>query len=134
MLRGIFVFLLVAVLLGCQSGAPANSNTATNVNTTQVPPEFSGSPIEPGPESTPGIPPFKAVNALPKGATPTPGIPDPKLANKMIKPGATPTPGIPDPETIRRQMRGLPNSNVNARPEGDNMMRPMKKGVKTPQP
>jgi hypothetical protein len=74
------------------------------------------------------------VNVLPKGATPTPGIPDPKLANRMIKPGPTPTPGIPDPETLRRQMRGLQNTNVNAASPGDNVMRPMKKGVKTPQP
>ena len=132
MYRSIFLFVLITLLIGCQSSTNSNVNTAnSNAN---LPPEFSTSPIPPSSNTTPGIPPAnQAVNAMPRGTTPTPGIP---AANKTLKPGTTPTPGIPDQETIRRQMQGLERPNVNAnsaRTPGDNMMRPMKKKTPTPQ-
>jgi hypothetical protein len=94
---------------GVNKNASVSSNTASN-----IPPEFSTSPITPGANQTPGIPDPKNVNInVKQGTTPTPGIPDPKTIGKTPVPkGATPTPGIPDEKTLREQMQKL-SSNVN---------------------
>ena len=140
------IFLLAILLIAASfilaCGSPqtnTNTNTKANiaVNNSNIPPEFSTTPIPPSPNSTVGIPANVAGNVAP-GATPTPGIPDPKLVNKKVKPGATPTPGIPDPETIRRQMQGLetPNQNANpnlAPPGGGMMMKKKPLPVNKPQ-
>ncbi|MGB7068888.1 MAG: hypothetical protein WBD22_05295 [Pyrinomonadaceae bacterium] len=115
-----FLFMAVSSmsLLGLACGSTetttnsngVNSNGVVSADSSNIPPEFSTSPITPGGEPTPGIPPANATQ-LPKGATPTPGIPDPKTLGKPMKPGLTPTPGIPDPETLKRQMN-QPASNT----------------------
>jgi hypothetical protein len=130
------VLAITSFILACASAPQANSNVNANIvvvsGNSNIPPEFSTTPIQPSPNSTVGIP-ANAVNNVPKGPTPTPGIPDPKLANRKAKPGAAPTPGIPDQETIRRQMQGLESpttsANPNLAPPGGGMM--MKK---RPQP
>jgi hypothetical protein len=106
---------------GAETGE--NQNTAGNaiqkLDPKDLPPEFSGEPIKPSAETTPGIPAPGEANKVPKGATPTPGIPDPATLGKPAKPGLTPTPGIPSPEEIKKMMeaqRGKANTNGNARP------------------
>lgn len=110
--------VLKAILNFACTGASApgiNTNTASSSNTTSnIPPEFSTSPVAPSGNQTPGIPDPKYVNInVNQGTTPTPGIPDPKTIGKTPVPkGATPTPGIPDEKTLREQMQKL-SSNVN---------------------
>lgn len=104
----IVILSLAAFASACTSAsAPGNSATGPNSNTaSNIPPEFSGTPIAPDGKTTPGIPPVNQANLsnAPRGATPTPGIPDPATIGKTPVPkGATPTPGIPDPETLKRQ-------------------------------
>ncbi len=113
MIRNIFyiaILLTVGFIAACTSAtAPGNSNqTSPNSNTmSNIPPEFSGTPIAPDGKETPGIPPANQANMsnMPRGATPTPGIPDANTIGKTPVPkGATPTPGIPDEKTLKEQM------------------------------
>ncbi len=111
-----FVFLIALNTACSTANAPsANSNSVSNINPANIPPEFSTVPVTPNGNSTPGIPDPKIanVNNMPKGTTPTPGIPDPKSIGRTPVPkGATPTPGIPDPKTLKEQMNRTIN-NVN---------------------
>jgi hypothetical protein len=142
MLRIVSLVALLVItifIFACGSAPVSNSNVTVNIasnnaNIANIPPEFSTSPVPPSANITPGIP-ANGVNTVPKGATPTPGIPDPKLANLKLKPGATPTPGIPDQETLRRQMQGLEQPNVNglAPPGGGMMMKKKPQPVNKPQ-
>jgi hypothetical protein len=109
MLRDAFyivIILTVVAIAACTSAtAPGNSGPNSNVPA-NVPPEFSGTPIAPDGNETPGIPPANQANMtnMPRGATPTPGIPDPSTIGKTPVPkGATPTPGIPPPEVLKKQ-------------------------------
>ena len=111
-----FVFLVALNTACATANAPsANSNSVSNTNPANIPPEFSTVPVTPSGNSTPGIPDPKTanVNIMNKGATPTPGIPDPKTIGRTPVPkGATPTPGIPDPKTLKEQMnRTIQNVN-----------------------
>jgi hypothetical protein len=126
-MRGLLIFMkkvlfitiisLVALNVACSTAtAPGgNSNSVSNTNPANIPPEFSTVPVTPSGNSTPGIPDPKIanVNNMPKGTTPTPGIPDPKtLGRTPVPKGATPTPGIPDPKTLKEQMnRTIQNVN-----------------------
>ncbi len=76
----------------CQSAETTNSNTAVVVNSanaksqTNVPPEFSGSPITVN-ANAPGFPAAIAnsFNAnVPRGTTPTPGIPSQEVLRKQM--------------------------------------------------
>ncbi len=76
----------------CQSAEKTNGNTAIVVNSanaksqTNVPPEFSGSPLTVN-ANAPGFPAASA-NSF----------------NANVRKGATPTPGIPSQEVLRKQM------------------------------
>jgi hypothetical protein len=117
----IITFIFLVALAGACSSASApggNTNSASNSNQANIPPEFQNKPITPSGNSTPGIPDPNNINTnMPKGTTPTPGIPDPKNVGKTPVPkGATPTPGIPSEEEIRRQMnRTINNANVSSK-------------------
>lgn len=136
-IRPLIAISALGFAISCQTAtAPSNSNSAANgssqnntaANNANIPPEFSGKPIEMnGATPTPGIPDPKLMNAnsIPKGATPTPGIPDPKMLGKPLPKGATPTPGIPDPETIKKQMNTPVDANaVNASPKSSTANKP----------
>ncbi len=121
------LFLITTASFGCGGGpannAAANTNSNTNpavvVNSANMPPGFSTSPLPPSTNTTPGIPANAVV--LPKGGTPTPGIPSEADLKKPLKPGATPTPGIPSPAEIRRQLNKRVNmSEVNLPPANAN--------------
>jgi hypothetical protein len=112
---------LITINLACQSAETPNANSGNKANVqTNIPPEFSTSPVPPSGNSTPGIPDPKNinVNAVPKGTTPTPGIPDPSKIGKTPMPkGTPPIPGIPDEETLKRQAnRVIRNANISNKP------------------
>lgn len=111
----------MAALTACGGSESENQNAASNsvkkLDPADLPPEFSGEPIKPSAETTPGIPAPGEANKVPVGATPTPGIPDPATLGKPVKPGLTPTPGIPSAEEIKKMMeaqRGRANTNGNS--------------------
>lgn len=118
----------ISFTLACGStDNDANANKIgtgnVSVNSNNLPPGFSASPIPPSSNSTPGIPDPANANNVPKGATPTPGIPDPANIKKPLKPGATPTPGIPSPEELRKQLqRNANGSEVNRPATGSDTM------------
>jgi len=132
----IAILSLAAFATACTSAtAPGNSQTGPNSNTaSNVPPEFSGTPIAPDGKTTPGIPPVNQANLsnAPRGATPTPGIPDPATVGKTPVPkGATPTPGIPDEKTLKEQMnRVIKDPNAVNKVQSD-IRKAVNKGVKT---
>ena len=104
---------LISMSLACSTTTAPNENVGAVTNT-NMPPEFSASPV-PMSSLPPGIPdPNSNVNALPKGTTPTPGIPDSKNLGKPLQKGPTPIPGIPD-SVIKNNP--LNNSNGNSKIE-----------------
>lgn len=135
----VFFIFIVALITACPSANTPNGNSASSPNVngqTNIPPEFSSTPVTPSGNSTPGIPdPNSAnLNNLNKGITPTPGIPDPKTIGKTPMPkGATPTPGIPSQEEIKRQMNRVYNANVvNQIPKDEKELeKTINEGVKT---
>lgn len=89
------VSIVFAINIACSTTDKSNVNVNA-VSNTNIPPEFSSSPV---PMSTmpPGIPdPNSNTGSVQRGATPIPGIPDEKDINKPFKKGPTPIPGIPD--------------------------------------
>ncbi len=118
MLRNVLFILVcfsVAANLACSSANPPTSNAnvanAVNLNSANLPPGFSTSPVPMSANSTPGIPDPNDANAnkLPTGNIP--GIPDPNKKTPQPK-NTPPIPGIPDEKTIREQMN-TPLKDVN---------------------
>ena len=106
----IITCLLALLAFACAGGPPQNSantnmnGTITNLDTNNMPPGLSTSPL-PINGNTPGIPDPSQVNINMKaGGTPTPGIPDPANARITPNPKGTPTPGIPSEAEIKKMM------------------------------
>ncbi len=128
------ILISVAAIAGACTSTSAPPNSGPNANTSSnVPPEFQGTPLAPDGKTTPGIPEANQANMsnMPKGATPTPGIPDPANLNKPAPKGATPTPGIPDEKTLKEQMnRVIKDANVVNRPVNSAVQK-IEQGVKS---
>ena len=108
----------LALNFACSSTGTANTNSAnvsaTNqVDSTNLPPGFSTSPIPPSANTTPGIP--DPANANKVSLQNVPGI-DPSKIGKTPQPKNTPPiPGIPDQETLKTMMSdaGFVNTEFN---------------------
>lgn len=110
MFRNTFLILVsIAAIFGsaCRSVENANANvvnkSAAAVETTNVPPEFSGK-ITNEQAADPNAP---KATAIERGATPIPGIPSEEELKKQMsaQPKNTPPiPGIPSEAELRKQM------------------------------
>ena len=113
------VCCLFSVNLACQATdtTSKNANAVSNsVDSANMPPGFSGSPIPINGNSIPGITNVNQANVN----KPAPGIPDSTKAGKTPLPKGTPTPGIPDPETLKKQMNTPIDPSVVNNPKGNN--------------
>ncbi|HSK70940.1 MAG TPA: hypothetical protein VK892_04545 [Pyrinomonadaceae bacterium] len=122
MLRN-FLFVLFCALitinLACQSAeTPNTANANAAKNQTNIPPEFSTSPVPYTGNSIPGIDPSNInMNAPQKGATPIPGIDPSKIGKTPMPKGTPPIPGIPDEETLKKQSNTvIRNANIAIKP------------------
>ena len=113
----LFIFMCFAVALNfaCSSTETANTNSANvssanQIDSTNMPPGFSGSPVPMSANATPGIPDPANANKVPLENIP--GI-DPNKIGKTPQPKNTPPiPGIPDQETLKKQLN-TPIKDVN---------------------
>ena len=144
MLRN-FVFILIAVLtaanLACSTATTPTANISTanavNVDSANLPPGFSTSPVQMGANSTPGIPDPNDTNANKVPTGNIPGIPDPNKKTPQPK-NTPPIPGIPDEKTIKEQMN-TPLKDVNivnnpSKTQSDTNNQPTNKRGNTRQP